>query len=442
MYDDPALLEKIRQQFDSAPYPNIPLDASPKENYDLLFTHSLVTPYYLRHQKFIPTEGKLILDAGCGTGSKSLALAIANPGAKIIGIDLSEQSIDLAQKRLRYHQIENAEFHVLAIEDLPKLGLQFDYINCDEVLYLFPSIANALRAMKSVLTPRGIIRGNLHSALQRAGHFRAQQLFSLMGLMDSNPEDLEIEIAIDTMRALKDDVDVKRRTYHSNYEGKDKKQIVLMNYLFQGDKGYTIPEMFAALREAGLDFISMVNWRKWELLDLFKDSNDLPAFWAMSLPELSVEDRLRVFELIQPIHRLLDFWCTTPDATSPVTPLTEWTDADWEKATIYLHPVLQTERFKEGLLEAITDLSPFNIGRYLPNTAGTSIELEIVRTAACLLPLWDGGQRIHTLVERYCQLRPCNLITLKATTRDEAFAQVREFLTHLEVFMYVLVAKD
>jgi hypothetical protein len=44
MYDDPALLEKIRQQFDSAPYPNIPLDASPKENYDLLFTHSLVTP--------------------------------------------------------------------------------------------------------------------------------------------------------------------------------------------------------------------------------------------------------------------------------------------------------------------------------------------------------------------------------------------------------------
>ncbi len=131
MYDDPALLEKIRQQFDSAPYPNIPLDASPKENYDLLFTHSLVTPYYLRHQKFIPTEGKLILDAGCGTGSKSLALAIANPGAKIIGIDLSEQSIDLAQKRLQYHQIENAEFHVLAIEDLPKLGLQFDYINCD-----------------------------------------------------------------------------------------------------------------------------------------------------------------------------------------------------------------------------------------------------------------------------------------------------------------------
>ncbi|VXD21793.1 hypothetical protein PL8927_720199 [Planktothrix serta PCC 8927] len=65
---DPELLEKIRQQFDSAPYPRIPLEQSPKTDYELLFIHNLVTPYYLKYQKVINTEGKVILDAGCGAG--------------------------------------------------------------------------------------------------------------------------------------------------------------------------------------------------------------------------------------------------------------------------------------------------------------------------------------------------------------------------------------
>lgn len=42
------LLEKIRQQFDSAPYPRVPLDKSPKDDPNVLYIHNLVTPYYLR----------------------------------------------------------------------------------------------------------------------------------------------------------------------------------------------------------------------------------------------------------------------------------------------------------------------------------------------------------------------------------------------------------
>ena len=62
------ILEKIRQQFNSAPFPRIPLEKSPKYNYQLLYIHNLITPYYLRNQTVIETEGKIILDAGCGTG--------------------------------------------------------------------------------------------------------------------------------------------------------------------------------------------------------------------------------------------------------------------------------------------------------------------------------------------------------------------------------------
>jgi len=46
-----------------------------------------------------------------------------------------------------------------------------------------------------------------------------------------------------------------------------------MNYLLQGDKGFTITELFAALKAADLEFISMVNWRQWDLMDLFKEKD-------------------------------------------------------------------------------------------------------------------------------------------------------------------------
>ncbi len=216
------LLEKIRQQFDFDPYPRIPLDRSPKNQSSLLAIHNLVMPYYLRNKKVINPERKIILDAGCGTGYKSLVLAEANPGSKIIGIDISEQSIELARERLVYHGFDNAEFYKLSIYELPALGLEFDYINCDELLYLFSEPAMALKVMKSVLKPEGIIRSNLHSDLQRHRFFRAQEVFRIMGLMDGNPEDMEIDIALETMKALKDHIDLKVRTWSSSYEGEDK----------------------------------------------------------------------------------------------------------------------------------------------------------------------------------------------------------------------------
>ncbi|MEK0195386.1 class I SAM-dependent methyltransferase, partial [Microcoleus anatoxicus] len=203
------LMEKIRQQFDYAPFPRIPLEKSPESDYELLYLHNLVTAYYFRNRKVVNTEGKLILDAGCGSGYKSLVLATANPGAKIVGIDLSEESVKLARHRLQYHGFENAEFYAIKIEELPSLGLQFDYINADEVLYLLPDAIAGLQAMKSVLATDGIIRTNLHSANGRAGVFRAQSAFKAMGLMNGSPGEFEIEIVRETMEALRDEIWLK-----------------------------------------------------------------------------------------------------------------------------------------------------------------------------------------------------------------------------------------
>lgn len=432
------LIDQIRQQFDYAPFPRIPLEKSPECEYELLYLHNIVTAYYFRNRKVVNTQGKLILDAGCGSGYKSLVLATANPGAKIVGIDLSEESVKLARHRLQYHGFKNADFYAIKIEDLPTFGLQFDYINADEVLYLLPDPQVGLQAMKSVLKPDGIIRTNLHSSIGRAGMFRAQAAFKAMGLMNGTPGELEIEIVRETMEALQDEIWLKVFAWNA-YHRKDDGWI-LANHLLLGDKGCSVPELFALLRAADLDFISMVAWRRWDLMDVFKDPDDLPAFLAISLPETSVEERLHLFELFHPIHRLFDFWCGHNPGTEAFVPVAEWTEADWQSARVHLHPQLRNSQAREDLSNCIASETPFEISRYITVATLAPVAIESA-IAACLLPLWDGPQSAVSLVQKWLQIRAEAVVNLEPAAQETAFDEVKELLTRLEVFLYVFLER-
>lgn len=431
------LLDKIRQQFDLAPYPRNPLDQSPQNEIPWLYIQNFITPYYLRNKQVIETEGISILDAGCGSGYGSLVLAEANPGAKIVGIDLSEQSVKLAKERLQYHGFKSAEFYVASVEDLRGFDRRFDYINCDEVLYLLPDPIIGLKAMKSVLKTDGIIRTNLHSSINRACYYRAQELFRLMGLMDNNLGQREIERVETTMSSLKNEVRLKAEAWGPEYEGNPAE--ILANHLLQGDKGYTIPELFSALKDAELEFISMVEWRQWDIMKLFKTPDDLPVFRGLTLPELSQEEQLHLFELLHPIHRLLDFWCGYPNQAQPSLPVEQWTDSDWQGAKVHLHPQLKTPAMKEELLRCINELKVFEISRQLLLTQ-QPVWIDSTM-AACLLPLWKEPQSMQSLVERLQKLQPLHPITLEPTPESEAFEIVSSTLMGLESSGYVLLER-
>ncbi|MBD2464961.1 class I SAM-dependent methyltransferase [Oscillatoria sp. FACHB-1407] len=430
-------LEKLRRLFDHAPFPRIPLEESPKTNDNLLYKHNLITPYYLKYQRVIDTTNTVILDAGCGSGFNALTLAEANPGATIIGIDISDASIQLARERLKYHGFDSAEFHVLAIEDLPTLGLEFDYINCDETLYLVPDPLGALNVMRSLLKPQGILRLNLHSALQRRNFYRGQALFKLMGLMEDSTDDA-IEGVIETMSALKDDVRLKTTTWKGEWAKPDNHGQILANHLLVGDKGFTIPDLFALLEAADLEFLSMVNWRHWDVTDLFQDPDNLPAIWAMSLEGASIAERLRLYELLHPVSRLLDCWCTLPDADGDQRPVDEWTDADWQAAVIHLHPQLRHDHAKTELITSIVNTKPFEISKFvdLPTLAPVLLQSH---QAACLLPLWESPQSLMTLVDRFLQVQTRDPITLDPTSTEVAIAEVKRLLNQLHPFLYVLL---
>lgn len=438
------LLDKIRKQFDFGPYPRASLDAFPKENLQALFNLNIVTPYYLRNQKIPKFDSLRILDVGCGTGYETLKLAHANPSAQIVGIDISAKSIELAKARFQHHGLDKAAFYVLGIDELAKLEQKFDYINCHELLYLFPNPAEVLSMMGSVLQPEGIIRSNLHSSLQRSGFFRAQEMFNMMGLMDENPEEFEIELALDIMKSIKTSTDLRRRTYPQDQtlEQKGMEENVLMNLLFQGDKGYTIPDLFRYLNEASLEFISMLNPRQWEVLELFKALDDLPAFLAMGLESISIEDRLHLFELIDPQHRLLDFWCGHPqkDNFAP-PPFSSWSDPDWARATIHLHPQLRADKVKQHVLEALENAQSVCLSQFLPLTIKTRSEIN-AHLAAALLPLWDGPCSFDQLVERYLKVYPVNLITTAPVDAAQARAFMRQSLLVMELYMHVMLEQE
>ncbi len=129
--------------------------------------------------------------------------------------------------------------------------------------------------------------------------------------MEENPEDLEIELVTGFFNSLKDSINLKKRTWTES-QAKDK-EYILMNFLFQGDKGYRVADLFRALAQAGLEFLSMTNWQEWDLISLFKNPEEVPLPLAFGLSEASIEERLNIYELINPAYRLLDFWCGHPE---------------------------------------------------------------------------------------------------------------------------------
>jgi 2-polyprenyl-3-methyl-5-hydroxy-6-metoxy-1,4-benzoquinol methylase len=431
---DPEVLDKIRQQFDVTPYPRIPIETPLVLDPNELFIHSFVTPVYLRDQQVISTDGKIILDVGCGTGVTSHFLALANPGAKIIGIDLSPASIDIAKQRLKYHGYENAEFYAMPVEEVEKIGMMFDFIHCDEVLYLLPDLSAAMLSLAQVLKPDGILRGNLHSRYQRQARYRAQSLFKMMGLMENNPDDFEVEVALQTIGSLRSTTRIKEEIWHDVQDGSMVKETVLTNWLLQGDKGFTVPEMFQVLDRAGLTFITMTNWKQWDLLSLFESPDDLPMYWAMSWEHLSIAQQLEMFELMNPVHRLLDFWCGKGQSVHADSSLSEWSDDRWMKSTIFLHPSLVLSDFRRSLKQAVETRSPFRMNQDLNCVCAPEIPFYIdSNQVSFLLDILDGPCQFVDLLEHYQSSRTGQ------QTGAMAFVDLQALICSLETYLYVLV---
>jgi ubiquinone/menaquinone biosynthesis C-methylase UbiE len=96
---------------------NLRLD---EQNIERYMSPAAETPYSLEFAYHIlgDVHGKKVLDYGCGAGENSTLLALR--GAKVCGVDISPELLDLAKERLKVHNVgEDAEFLVGSAHDLP-----------------------------------------------------------------------------------------------------------------------------------------------------------------------------------------------------------------------------------------------------------------------------------------------------------------------------------
>lgn len=100
-----------------------------------------------------PLAGKQVLDVGCGGGI--LSESMAQRGAHVMGIDLAEKSLQVAQ----LHALEASvqlEYRCVAVEVLAEEKPQaFDVVTCMEMLEHVPDPASVVRACAALVKPGG-----------------------------------------------------------------------------------------------------------------------------------------------------------------------------------------------------------------------------------------------------------------------------------------------
>ena len=121
----------------------------------------------LLHADTVYAGGSRVLEAGCGVGAQTVALASHSPNAQFTAIDVSSASLAEADETLRAAGIKNVTLQEADIFRLPFAPASFDHVFVCFVLEHLAEPVAALHALKHVLKPGGsitVIEGDHGSA--------------------------------------------------------------------------------------------------------------------------------------------------------------------------------------------------------------------------------------------------------------------------------------
>lgn len=106
-------------------------------------------------QRYISIENQRVVDVGCGGGI--LTEALARQGADALGIDLSEDLIDVAD----LHALESGvhvRYQKISAEDLANQQPEtFDHVTCMEMLEHVPDPGSIIKACATLVKPGGMV---------------------------------------------------------------------------------------------------------------------------------------------------------------------------------------------------------------------------------------------------------------------------------------------
>lgn len=102
-------------------------------------------------------DGQVVLDYGCGPGNDLVGYSIYTKARKVIGIDISEKALRLAQHRLSLHRVESERIELIQSSDtseaIPLEDESVDFFQCLGVLHHTSHPEALLQEFHRVLKP-------------------------------------------------------------------------------------------------------------------------------------------------------------------------------------------------------------------------------------------------------------------------------------------------
>ena len=125
-------------------------------------------------------EKTRVLDIACGSGYTTCLIAEIY-GAQVVGIDISENMIEKAKKRVQKNKLENkVKIQKADVYQLPFEEGEFDVVIFESLLTPLTDEVNALKEMHRVLRPGGILGAN-------EGVFDVSTPFEFLELIAKHP---------------------------------------------------------------------------------------------------------------------------------------------------------------------------------------------------------------------------------------------------------------
>jgi ubiquinone/menaquinone biosynthesis C-methylase UbiE len=119
-----------------------------------VWIESLRRPFRAKNLSLDWLEGKECLEAGCGNGLYSVALAFLS-GSRTVGVDISKAAVGEAQERFK--AVENLAFTTANAKHLPFCDDSFDFVICLRVLHHNAHHEEVISELRRVLRIGGLL---------------------------------------------------------------------------------------------------------------------------------------------------------------------------------------------------------------------------------------------------------------------------------------------
>ena len=171
----------LREFYEAFPYP-------PEErNLDHFADGSQVVEGSPRHwfHLYFPdrahTEDIDVLVAGCGT-CQAARFSVLNPRTRITAIDISRVALEKTQELKRQYNLKLLDLVELPVEEVSRLGRDFDLIYCTGVLHHLADPVEGLGALRAALKPDGRMDLMLYGRHGRATTLVIQELMRRLSI--------------------------------------------------------------------------------------------------------------------------------------------------------------------------------------------------------------------------------------------------------------------